>query len=324
VLENGAELETRHFKLYKNTIRSRIAQSASYKAYWQPVELHLSDVKKINVSLDGIYNQININTLQDETGLYLISRYDITLVGNVRELVQPSNSTQASANATLIGFPSYGPAFSALPGTKVELESIGQILKSRGFSISTLIQKDASETRIKSVRSPAVLHIASHGYFLPNEETSGSFGQSSDNILKNPLLRSGLIFAEASGESAIRDDLSGADNGFLTAYEVINLSLDETGLVILSACETALGDIKSGEGVYGLQRAFLIAGSRFIVMSLWKVDDSATQELMINFYKNWKSVGNVSAAFKTAQLELKEKYKDPYYWGAFILVGNSN
>jgi CHAT domain-containing protein/tetratricopeptide (TPR) repeat protein len=326
VLDNGSEMEGRNFKLYRNTIRAKVAQSDSYKMYWSPIDSQLSNIKVLHLSMDGVYNQININTLRNESGQFMIEKYDIKLLGNARDLVQNSSTSGGAAqtNATLIGFPSYGSKFSPLLGTKIELENISQILKTRGYKISTFIQQDASEKKIKSIKSPMVLHVASHGYFEPNNDDSkSSFALASDKVTDNPLLRSGLILAEASSDSEVIMDMSNNDDGFLTAYEVINLSLDETGLVILSACETALGDVVSGEGVYGLQRAFLMAGSRFIVMSLWKVDDAATQELMVNFYKNWNTVKDFHSAFKNAQLQLKQKYPDPYYWGAFIMIGNS-
>jgi CHAT domain-containing protein len=327
-LENGQQLDTRYSKYYRNTIQQKIADEYSYDQYWSKIDLELQGKKSIFISPDGVYNQLNLNTLKKTGGDYVINRYDLTILGNSKDLIalRSKKAGPPKKNATLIGFPDYGGAsINALPGTKVEIDGITKLLKASGYQVVPLLQKNATEASLKNVKAPTLLHIATHGYFLKDVDQKGSaFGVHLENANDNPLLRSGLMLAGAANtvSGAAMPNLESNDNGVLTAYEAMNLNLQGTSLIVLSACETGLGDVKAGEGVYGLQRAFQVAGAEALIMSLWKVDDAATQQLMTSFYTNWLKLGNKQKAFKQAQLQLMTKYKEPYYWGAFVMLGN--
>ena len=328
VIENGDQLETRYSRFYKNSIQQRTEDNYSFDQFWGKIDPLLTGKKTIYFSPDGVYNQININTLQEAGKDPLLKRYDLVVLGNSKDLMAIKNkkSTTAKKDALLLGFPDYGgEAVTPLPGTRLELESISKILKANGFKVASLNAKEASEKNLKAAKGPQLMHIATHGYFLADEAMSAgsSIGVTAESAKSNPLLRSGLLLAGASttlSGQAIPSLVSN-DNGVLTAYEAMNLSLEGTELIILSACETGLGDVRAGEGVYGLQRAFLVAGAEALIMSLWKVDDEATQLLMTNFYANWVKSKNKLKAFKQAQLQLMQKYKEPYYWGAFVMMG---
>ena len=209
-----------------------------------------------------------------------------------------------------------------LPGTKKEVELIDSLYDISSIEREVFMSDQAIEEVVKELNNPKALHIATHGFFL---DDPGPSTDRADGYVENPLLRSGLIMAGAnsfirSGQISENMDLN--DDGILTAYEAMNLPLDNTDIVVLSACETGLGEIKNGEGVFGLQRAFQVAGADAIIMSMWTVDDAATQEFMTIFYEDWLKSGDKRIAFRSAQLRLKSKFSSPYYWGAFVMVGN--
>ena len=136
---------------------------------------------------------------------------------------------------------------------------------------------------------------------------------------ENPLLRSGLALTGANQHEG-----GNGEDGILTALEAAGLDLWGTKLVVLSACETGIGDVQNGEGVYGLRRALVLAGAKSEMMSLWKVNDAATHDLMIEFYRRLESGTGRSEALRQVQLKmLKTNYRNhPYFWAAFILSGD--
>ena len=222
--------------------------------------------------------------------------------------------------------------FEHLPGTRIEGEQVAALL-----GVRPLLQRAALEGTLKASRSPRILHIATHGFFLPDQQRTldkeGTDVQMVGELMRsrlerfleqreeNPLLRSGLALAGANTWNRGGALPPQAEDGLLTAEDVSGMDLLDTELVVLSACETGLGKVHVGEGVFGLRRAFVLAGARTLVMSLWKVPDAHTQELMGEFYSRLLEGQPRADALRAAQLAMKERNAHPFYWGAFICQG---
>jgi len=217
-----------------------------------------------------------------------------------------------------------------LAGTKKETEEIVSELKQKRIPTEYFTGNAGNEESFKhlSGTKTGVIHLSTHGFFLPDIENKAvedivqRLGGAKEKPFENPLLRSGLIMSGANNQWLAKEYImpEGVEDGILTADEILRLNLINTKLVVLSACETGLGDVKNSEGVFGLQRAFKLAGVESLIMSLWKVPDEATAELMTNFYQQWLSGQTKQNAFKTAQQKVREKYKSPYYWAAFVMM----
>ncbi len=317
-------LEKESFNAYKNAIQYQLTDEISYATYWKPIidsiMSHMpakSMPKRIYISNDGIYNQLNINALYDTTShQFVLDQTEIITLTNTKEILnKPENrDNKIHKKIVLFGEPSFSSypheraEYAALPGSGKEVQLINETLASADWDTQIYKETAANESNLKSIQNMNVLHLASHGFFKPNAN------ESSFSLIET-LLQSGIVLAGANDTTHVAED------GVLTAYEVVNLPLDSTELVVLSACETAQGVNNHGEGVYGLQRAFRVAGVNNLIMSLWKVDDEATQKLMVSFYEHWIKTNDMRKAFTTAQKELRKEYPSPYYWGAFILTG---
>ncbi len=169
-------------------------------------------------------------------------------------------------------------------------------------------------------KGPKVLHLATHGFFLTDQDL---LDEKRKAPYENPLVRSGIVLAGAN-----RSMKTGTDEGIVTAEKILSLRLHGTDLVVLSACETGLGDVKSGEGVFGLRRAFTQAGTKGLVMSLWSVPDKETKEIMVNFYTNalvkkMKRPEALRQAILTELTGVRKRYgtTKPFFWGAFVYMG---
>ena len=327
LIDEGNALDQKYSKAYKRMVQIKAEDRLTYDKFWKPVDGLLSSYSNLYLSLDGIYYQVNIGALKRPDGSYVSDNLNLHLYASTRDLVNEERSGAGLKKANFFGFPDFGDQglLDALPGTKVEIEAVSQISKSKGFATQTYLAKEASEENFKKIQSPSLLHIATHGFFLSESQSQGDkvFGVEVNQAKENPLLRSGLMLADAEKtmiEATKGTEVNTADNGVLTAYEVLTLDLENTDLVVLSACETGLGEIKSGEGVYGLQRAFQIAGAESVIMSLWKVSDEATKQLMTSFYQEWMGGKPKEEAFFTAQKKLRSSFPEPYYWGAFVML----
>ncbi len=327
VLPNGNELESKYITNYRRSTQSKMPDELSYNAFWKPIKEKLKGIKTVYLSPDGVYHQINLNTLQNpDTKKYVIDEVQVINVTNTKDIL--NKHTYTTKNNYLIGNPKFDleikteqdnekpkqertfegffEGISQLEGAENEVKQISTILP----NAKTITGTEATEEYIKSIKNPRILHIATHGYFRKGQYQSST----------QAMLNAGLLFSGVVDYDRMEIRPLDKEDGKLTAFEVMNMELDSTELVVLSACETGLGQV-SKEGVYGLQRAFKVAGAECIIMSLWRVSDEATQLLMTKFYENWQKKGmDKRKAFETAQKEIRKQYKEPYYWGAFVMI----
>jgi CHAT domain-containing protein len=237
----------------------------------------------------------------------------------------PNNATTNVQRAQL-SRDAQGLTLDPLPGTQKEIESVENLLKSQGWQVAVYTRQNALEEVIRDAKRPRLLHVATHGFFEPDQTPAPGLQAPDRPAIGDPMLRSGLYFAGANRTLAGHPS-GDLDNGILTAFEATGLNLQGTELVVLSACETGLGHIQNGEGVFGLQRAMQEAGAEAVLMSMWSVPDVETQQLMTTFYSKWLSGMSKHEALHDAQLELwketraKQGDDRPYYWAAFVLVG---
>ena len=328
-----------------------------YQLVWQPLEPYLKEVKKISYSPAGKLYNIAHHALPIDSNTVLMDKYQLQQYTSTRQIVLRESEKQNTKpqNIVLFGDASFsmdsvtltknrvskesnstsiyavqsrgirGGTWSKLPGTAQEVKTIQSLLTKNKTSTKVFTQADASEENLKALSgvSPQILHIATHGFFLPEpdkkkKETAFDEGNTY-TLADDPLLRSGLILAGGNYAWGGKTPIDGIEDGIATAYEISQLNLSNTELVVLSACETALGDVKGSEGVFGLQRAFKMAGVKKMIVSLWQVPDKETAELMTAFYSYWMKGKTINDAFTQAQADMRMKYS-PFYWAAFVLV----
>lgn len=333
----GNQLEERYIKYYNNSMIQKKEDLMSYKVYWKPFERAIKGSSHIYFSSDGVFNQLNPETFSETKGEYLIDKYQFHFLSNTKDLAKKQKTERATPNyGVLVGNPRFGKVsdtitheiteIQPLLGAEKEVNEVADLLTDKNWKVTLLTQEKATEEAIRNLNSPKVLHIATHGFFLPEPPANlaKSISNQQFSAYAQPLLRSGLMLSNSAALFTTNNPYQfNSSDGILTAYEVMNLALDETQLVFLSACETGKGKIISGEGVYGLQRAFIIAGAENVIMTLFKVDDKITQELVQQFYLYWLSGKNKREALNLAKKDIAKKHQHPIYWGAFKLTGSN-
>ena len=316
-----------------------------YEMVFAPLSSHLGDRTTIFISPDGQLNLIPFEIFPCPDGAYAIEKYKISYLSSGRDLLRFRRNRKAGKWALIMADPDFdfspdAPAshdlsrgsgrcpdkpFRPLRYGIREAEAVKDTMKTPPSLKTRCYYGDqAREEILKGMSTaPEIVHLVTHGFFC------GDVASGPAALMENPLLRSGLAFAGANRLMAdIPEELQGREDGILTAFEASGLNLVKTDLVTLSACETGVGEVKNGEGVYGLRRAFQHAGARTIIMSLWKVPDRETFDLMRVFYESRAAGMAKRAALRHSALKVlrskREQYNaaHPLLWGAFVLLGD--
>lgn len=342
-------------KLYGESV----ASESAFDLIWGPLDSCLLDIRTVYFSpagyinslsvehlyngeryFDAIYDVVRLSSTREicadrprhkyaTAALYGGLRYDeddATMIAESRNMRNPSSILPERFR----GFDAFETrnGWEYLPGTLEEVNRISSIVSKNRMNYSLYTESKGNEESFKALsgNSPDILHIATHGFYLTSSAAerkaffaTNPFSSQKAGSALSPLKRSGLLLAGGNkawkGETVPKD----VEDGVLTASEIASLDLKNCDVVILSACETGLGDI-TDEGVFGLQRAFKNAGANTIIMSLWEVDDQATSLMMQTFYRNLVKGKGKRESFITARQTVKKKYPDPRYWAAFIML----
>ena len=325
----------------------------------EPLLDSIGGAKTWFISPDGELNRLPFAALKDKNNsIYLTDKVNLRLLTTGRELMEIKKKNNQSSNKILIiADPLYDDntiakknfdsslnqetdislmrsstldnklRWAPLPGTEIEGKQIAAITEGE-----LLMQANATANEVKRARSPKILHLATHAFYLPDQKKKSNplAGDNRDNrggvkisnfSGEDPLLRSGIALAGANNPKK-----NSSDDGYLTALEFARLDLEGTELVVISACQSGLGDIKHGEGVYGLKRAIAVAGAKSSLLSLWLVDDAATAAFMESFYKRLKAGEARGRALAETQEEFRNHpiplWREPFVWAAFQLSGD--
>ena len=325
---------------------------------WQPLEPLLDQITTIYISPSGLLHRVNFGAIGKKGNKILADDYQFVRLGSARQLVVgggevsrenaflfggihydremeiiTENAVEEDANSGLdFSFVTRGEVatWNYLSGTAKEVEEIERLLAIKGINTELFSKSVATEETFKQIgqerNAPRILHLATHGFFFADPDLDGVASENMGESLafkmsEHPMIRSGLILAGGNHVWKGNETLADEEDGILTAYEISQMNLSGTELVVLSACETGLGDIQGSEGVYGLQRAFKIAGAKYLIMSLWQVPDQETQTFMTYFYRKWLvDEMPIPQAFRATQQEMRKRYSDPFAWAGFILV----
>ena len=329
-----------------------------YRLLWQPLAEYINEGDKVYFSPSGMLHTIALESLHTPDGSCLNDKYNLVRMTSTRELCKERQPKTYETGAVYGGLQydvdqqrmtevaamnkaasEESPVFALrgedrgnwnyLKGTKDEAEHIASIMRQANIGCELYEGDLGNEESFKALSgsNTDIIHLATHGYFIEGEKAdmndfmrslSPLARQKTDSII-DPLLRSGLILSGGNRAWLGQEVPEGIEDGVLTALEISTMNLSGTDMVIMSACETGLGDITS-DGVFGLQRAFKMAGVQTLVMSLWKVDDNATSLMKQTFYEHLLSGMSKREAFNLAQAAVKAKYPEPYYWAGFVML----
>jgi CHAT domain-containing protein/Tfp pilus assembly protein PilF len=326
-------------------VNEKTAGRALDELVMRPLRKLLGDTKTVLLSPDGPLNLVPFAALTDERGRYLVEDYTFDYLTSGRDLVRLEVRAQSRQPPLVFADPSYDAALATaatsqptdggrrglrstdlrqtlwerLPYTAEEAKELKEALP----DAKVLTQADATEYALKQVSGPRILHIATHGFFLDDRPQDSAAARSGQGVgagaAENPLLRSGLVLAGANNRQG-----GAGEDGVLTALEAAGLDLHGTKLVVLSACETGVGAVRNGEGVYGLRRSLVLAGAESELMSLWQVNDRATRELMAEYYKHLRVGEGRTEALRNVQLWMLQRKgrSHPHFWAGFIPIGD--